>query len=255
MMMPIWLMQAAPPIGVFALLALITLLGGVMRGFSGYGSGLLMAPIFNLLLPPADVVVIILLLNLLTSVQMVPGFLKFVDWRLVLRLFVPALLGLPIGLVLLHSVNPVLMRRGVALLVVLVAVLMLAGWYYRGKRGLVQNALVGASSGFMTAIGGIGGPPIILYLLSDKSLSSSALRAASLTFFSLSQVATLVPLAATGAMTPHQIINTALLLPVAVLANYVGARLHRWSEGRNQALFRRVSLLFLLAVGLFTFLV
>jgi uncharacterized membrane protein YfcA len=254
-MTPYWLVQAAPPLGVFVLLALITLLGGIMRGFSGYGSGLLMAPVFNLLLPPADVVVIILMLNLLTSMQMVPGFLRFVDWRLVLRLFIPALAGLPVGLFLLHSVDPILMRKGVALLVVLVAALMLAGWYYKGKRGLAQNALVGASSGFMTAIGGIGGPPIILYLLSDKSLSSSALRAASLTFFSMAQVATLVPLAATGSVTSHQLINVTLLLPVAVLANYIGSRLHRWSEGRNQALFRRVSLLFLLAVGVFTFVV
>lgn len=253
--MPHWLMQAAPPLSIFVLLASITLLGGIMRGFSGYGSGLLMAPVFNLLLPPADVVVIILMLNLLTSVQMVPGFLRFVDWRLVLRLFIPALAGLPVGLIFLHSVNPVVMRKAVALMVVLVAALMLAGWYYKGRRGLAQNVLVGTSSGFMTAVGGIGGPPIILYLLSDRSLSSSAFRAASLTFFSMSQVATLVPLAATGSMTTEQIINVALLLPVAVLANYVGARLHRWSEGRNQLLFRRISLFFLLAVGLFTFLV
>lgn len=253
--MSFWLEQTAPSLEVFLALAAITLLGGVMRGFSGYGSGLLMAPVFSLLLRPADVVAIILLLNLLTSLQMMPSFLRFVDWRLVLRLFVPALAGLPIGLFLLHSVNPVVMRKTVAFLVVLVAAVMLAGWYYKGKRGTTQDVLVGVSSGFMTAVGGIGGPPIILYLLSDRALSSSAFRAACLTFFSMVQVATLIPLAATGAMSVRQVFYVILLLPVAVLANFVGSRLHRWSEGRNQSLFRRVSLFFLLAIGVFTFLV
>ncbi|WP_298012144.1 sulfite exporter TauE/SafE family protein [uncultured Castellaniella sp.] len=249
------LLQAAPSLHVYLALASITLLGGVMRGFSGYGSGLLMAPVFSLLLAPADVVVIILLLNLLTSLQLMPVFLRRVDWRLTFRLFVPSLAGLPVGLYFLHGVDAMILRRIVAFLVILVAVLMLSGWHYRGRRGVFQDGVVGVSSGFMTAVGGIGGPPVILYLLSDHTLSASVFRAVCLTYFSLGQVATLIPMSAGGIVTGHQLINVVLLLPVAMLANFLGAFLHRWAEGRNQALFRRVSLLFLLATGVFTFLV
>lgn len=249
------LFQVAPTLYVYLALAAITLLGGVMRGFSGYGSGLLMAPVFSLLLAPADVVAIILLLNLLTSLQLMPAFLRRVDWRLAFRLFVPSLAGLPIGLYFLHSVDAVILRRTVAFLVILVAVLMLSGWHYCGRRGVLQDGVVGVSSGFMTAVGGIGGPPVILYLLSDRSLSAGVFRAVCLTYFSMGQVATLVPMSVSGIVTVHQLINVVLLLPVAMLANFLGAFLHRWSEGRNQTLFRRVSLLFLLATGMFTFLV
>jgi uncharacterized membrane protein YfcA len=252
-MAPDWFVQVAPPLNIFLILAITTLLGGVMRGFCGYGSGLLMAPVFNLLLPPTDVVVIILLLNLLTSLQMMPGILRHADWRLVLRLFVPALVGLPIGLYVLHSVDPLFIRRSVALLVVVVAALLLRGWYYRGRRGLPQDGLVGVSSGIMTAIGGIGGPPIILYLLSMQSLSASVIRAVCLAFFSLSQISVLLPMAIAGTATARQGLYVLMLLPVAVLANFIGSLLHRWAQGKNQLLFRRVSLAFLLATGLFTF--
>ena len=124
-----------------------------------------MAPVFSLLMSPTDVVVLVLSLNLLTTFQMLPDALRNVDWRLVARLFVPSLLGLPIGLAMLHMVDPAVMRKTIAVIVILVALLMLAGWHYRGRRGLVQDTAAGALSGVMTAIAGIGGPPVILYIV------------------------------------------------------------------------------------------
>src|SRR5690554_5366667 len=101
-----WLIDSLPPLSVVAILASATLIGCLMRGFSGFGAGLLMAPVFSLVMPPADVVVIILMVNLLTTFQMLPGALRRVDWSLVLRLFIPSLLGMPVGLAMLHLVDP-----------------------------------------------------------------------------------------------------------------------------------------------------
>src|SRR3546814_10166724 len=96
---------------------------------------------------------------------------------------------------------------------------MLAGWYYKGRRGPLQDTLTGAVSGFMTAIAGIGGPPIILYLLSIPSLSPSVLRSVCLVYFSLAQVATLTPLAIGGKLSVEHVVYVAILLPVSVLAS------------------------------------
>jgi uncharacterized membrane protein YfcA len=246
---PDWALQHLPSLPVFAVLAGATFVGSAMRAFSGFGAGLLMAPVFSLLMPPTDVVVLVLGLNILTTLQMLPEALRHVDWRLVLRLFVPSLVGLPVGLAMLHMVDAAVMRKTVAIIVILVALLMLAGWHYRGRRGRIQDSATGALSGFMTAIAGIGGPPVILYMLSDRSLPLVVMRAVSLVFFSMAQVATLAPLAVGGLLTVQQGVYILILLPAAILASLLGAHLHRWSMGQHQERIRRISLFMLLAIG------
>src|SRR3546814_4014155 len=63
-MIPDWVLQALPSLPVFAVLAGATFAGCLMRGFTGFGAGLLMAPIFSLLMPATTVLVVILLLTL-----------------------------------------------------------------------------------------------------------------------------------------------------------------------------------------------
>ncbi len=250
MQMPDGVLEQLPSLSVFAILAGATFVGSAMRGFSGFGAGLLMAPVFSLVMPPTDVVVLVLGINLLTTFQMLPEALRNVDWRLVLRLFIPSLLGLPIGLATLSSIDPIVMRKVVSLIVILVALLMLAGWHYRGRRGLIQDSSAGALSGFMTAIAGIGGPPVILYMMSDRSLPLVVMRAVSLVYFSLGQVATIVPLGLSNSLTGQQGIYALVLLPVAVIASFLGVYLHRWSMGQHQERVRRFSLFLLLAIGI-----
>src|SRR3546814_226327 len=163
-MIPDWLLAQLPTWQVFLVLAAAVFTGCILRGFTGFGAGLLMAPIFSLLMPPANVLVLVLALSLLTSFQMLPDALQRVNWRLVLRLLIPSLFGLPIGLAMVQHVDPGIMRKTVSLMVVILALLMLAGWHYRGHRGLAQDALAGGLSGLMTAIAGIGGPPVVLYI-------------------------------------------------------------------------------------------
>lgn len=244
-----------PSLQVFAVLAGVTFIASAMRAFSGFGAGLLMAPVFSLLMAPTDVLILVLGLNLLTTIQLLPGALRCVDWRLVFRLFIPSLLGVPFGLAAVHSIDAAIMRKAISLIVILVALLMLAGWHYKGRRGVVQDTSVGAVSGFMTAIAGIGGPPVILYMISDRSLPMHVMRAVSLVYFSLGQLATLTPLAAGGSFTGMQGMYLLLLLPVAVLASVFGASLHRWSMGKHQERVRRLSLIMLLLIGITVLLV
>ena len=248
-MIPDWIIQLLPSVSVFAILGSAASVGSAMRAFSGFGAGLLMAPIFSLLMPPTDVVVLVLSLNLLATFQLLPEALRHVDWRLVLRLFIPSLMGLPIGLAMLHMIDATMLRKTVALIVMVVVFLMLAGWHYRGRRGLIQDSSAGAVSGVMTAIAGIGGPPVILYMLSDRSSPLVVIRAVLIVYFSLAQVATLTPLAFMGVVTVQQGVYIMTLLPAVILGNVLGVYLHHYSIGKHQELLRRISLLLLLAIG------
>ncbi|MGE4371080.1 MAG: hypothetical protein AB7E12_15535, partial [Burkholderiaceae bacterium] len=60
-------LQALPAWPVLLVLGFFSLAAGLLRGFSGFGAGLLMAPGFSLFLSPVDVLVIILVLNFVTT--------------------------------------------------------------------------------------------------------------------------------------------------------------------------------------------
>ena len=56
--------QLFPSVVVFLWLSLAVLIAGTVRSFTGFGGGLVLAPLFSLFMAPADMVVVVLLLAL-----------------------------------------------------------------------------------------------------------------------------------------------------------------------------------------------
>jgi len=238
------------PLSAIVVLCVAALVAGIMRGFSGFGGGLLIAPAFSLFMSPTDVVVVVVLLNLLTTVQLLPEVLRNVHWGTVLRLAATAaLIGVPVGVATLHKVDPVMLRRTIGAIVFVTAILLLMGWNYRGRRGRIQDGVVGFFAGLLTSIGGVGGPPVILYLLTDQRLAQHVFRAIVIMLFLILQLVTLSQIGLVGAFTLTQGVYVLILLPVYVLAHWLGERAFlKYGEQRER--FRRVALWSLLSVGL-----
>ena len=59
----------------------VTLVAGLMRGFAGFGSAMLMAPIFAILFGAADMVVTVTAIELVVSLQLFPQVRKDADWK------------------------------------------------------------------------------------------------------------------------------------------------------------------------------
>src|SRR5690625_4267474 len=168
--------QLFPVPGMFGVLLVATIAAATIRAFSGFGAGLLLAPIFTFYLPPSDVVIVVVTLNFLATFQMLPGMWKDIDWPLIWRMVPATLAGIPLGGWLLSWLDPYLMRKIVAGAVAALSVLLLAGWHYKGRRGRTQDAIAGVTSGMLTSIGGIGGPPFVLYMMSAPDVSPQATR-------------------------------------------------------------------------------
>lgn len=221
-----------------------------MRAFSGFGNGLLLAPLFSLYLSPQDMVAVITIINLLGTLQMLPSVWKHIDWPLIWRMVPAALAGVPLGWLLLNALDPLTVRRVVAAIVIIVSVLLLSGWAYRGTRGRWQDMGAGVCSGALTAIAGMGGPPFILYMLSAPNYSPVAFRTFLTVFFVFSQVLVLGMLLFSQAFSINQLVYVGTVLPVHILATVVGSYLFvRALQGHAHQI-KRICLLLLLAVGL-----
>jgi uncharacterized protein len=226
----------------------VTLVAGLMRGFSGFGSAMLMAPIFAILFGSAEMVVTVVAIELVVSLQLFPQVRRFADWKTLRPMSISACVAMPLGVWLLAAVDKGTIVTAVSAIIIGFVVLMWSGWKYRGRRSAVASATVGALSGAMMATTSVGGPPVLLYLLSgsDPPLVN---RANIVTYYFLTQFLLIVIVLATGVAGWDALLRGVVLFPVMLLGAWMGGRLfHGLASDR---LYRNVALGILLATGMF----
>jgi uncharacterized membrane protein YfcA len=234
---------------IFAALA-ITAVAGVMRGYSGFGSALLLAPAYSVLWGPRIGVPVVLVLELAASIQLLPKAFKEADRRVVWPIGAAAVALTPLGAwVLLHAEEEAL-RRFIGGFVLVFGLLLLSPWRYHGARPLALNLAVGSVAGLLKGATGVSGPPVILYLLSGPE-EVRRHRASLILFFGLISVVSIFPPIFGGLMGWGVAARVALLLPVLLLCVPVGARLFHVVP---QGWYRRLALAFLVGTGTVTLL-
>ena len=87
-------------------------------------------------------------------------------WRLLAPIALAACVTVPLGGYVLVHADQDIVRRAIAAVVFIFALLLLKGARYTGAHGPASSGALGALSGTVLGATGIGGPPVILYLLS-----------------------------------------------------------------------------------------
>lgn len=220
----------------------------VLRGFTGFGFALVAVPLLSLVLAPVAAVPIVLLLEIVASLQLLPSVWRHAQWRVVLMLTGGAALGTPIGLYGLAMLPAELMRLAIAVVVLATALLMAAGLRFRRRPG--RRAAVGAGivSGILNGGAAMSGPPVVLFFLASPTAITVG-RASLLLYFLLADVIGAGLAAVSGLVSGQVVLLTAMLAPTLFIGQAIGAKLFR--EDR-QAAYRRVSILVLLAASLLT---
>lgn len=229
-----------------AIAAAVTVAAGLMRGFAGFGSAMMMAPVFALLFGPRTMIGLVAVIELIVTVQLIPMAARQADWRFVGPLTVAALVCMPLGGWLLATIDTDWLTRIVAGIVLIFVLVLASGWRYRGPKRLPITLALGGTSGAMVATTSIGGPPVLIYMLagSDKP---QAVRANIITYFAFLELFLLTQLWFQGYLDEATAIRAIALTPPFVLAAWVGTRSFRAS---SEALYRRIAMLALLTVAL-----
>lgn len=233
------------PIAVFA-----TMFAGLLRGYAGFGTAILLAPVYSTLWGPRTGVPVILLMELFVSAYLIPKALGQANRRVILSIGATAALATPIGAYVLLAADGPTLRRAIGLCVLVMGALMMSGWRYHGSRPLGLNLLVGLLSGLLKGATGMSGPPVILYLLSGPEAAAQH-RANLILYFGLIGIVAVVPPIWGGLVGLPVLVMTGLMLPLLLLSVPVGARMFhvvpvRW--------YKRLALLALLAAGGFALL-
>lgn len=208
---------------VMTALAAATAAAGFLRGYSGFGGGLVMAPFFTRIVGATESVALISLVHLMTSFQGVRKSVALIDKRVVAPLLISAVLSVPIGVYLLGTLQPQIVKAVVAVVVIVFAIAMSAGVQLPGRPTVPKSILVGIVSGILNGFCGIGGPPAVLYVLGGQD-SSDRLRASFIMFFAVLYPVTVFVLAVAGLVTAASVISALVLSPIYFVATEAG----RW---------------------------
>jgi uncharacterized membrane protein YfcA len=234
----------------FLAAACATVVAGLMRGYSGFGTAILLAPVYSTLWSPRLGVPVVLLMELFVSAQLLPRALAEANKRLILPICAAAVLFMPLGAVVLLHADGAILRRSIGALVLVFGLLMMSSWRYHGARPLGLNIAVGLVSGLLKGATGMSGPPVILYLLAGKEEARQH-RANLILYFGVLGVAAVLPPLWAGIIGWPTLLMTAAMLPVLLLAVPIGARLFHVIP---VAWYRRCALIVLVGAGSFALL-
>jgi uncharacterized membrane protein YfcA len=135
------------------------LAAGFVSGLAGFGTGLVALGIWLHAIPPAPAATLVVICSVVAQAQTIPVVRHAIDLRQSWPMLVTGVLGVPLGVALLHHVNPAAFRCGVGVLLLVFSSIMLAGggritsqWGGRGA-----DAGVGLAGGVLGGLAGLSG--------------------------------------------------------------------------------------------------
>ena len=214
--------------------AVIVGVAGLMRGFTGTGSALITAPLFSLLFGPQAAIGMVALLEIGIAIQLMPAAVHLTPWRVIAPMTIVGTLFVPFGAWALIIVDAEIMKRTIALVVLVSSLVLLSGYQYPGQPTARNSVPIGTLSGLLNGATAMGGPPVPLYILAAPWKMEVA-RAALISHACLIMVPTFISLTVGGVVCWCMIGRALLLLPIYVITTWIGSRAFRTA---NESAFR-----------------
>ena len=232
----------------YLLIALVVIFSGFLRGFIGFGSGLLMIPILSYFYSPVFAMVFNIVIEIPATIYLTFVGIKKANLKEITPMMATMMLTIPFGTIFLVSVDEQIIKTLMSILLIFFVILFGSGW--RIKSTITKYVLVlgGAISGLMQGATGMGGPPYVTVLLS-KNDSDEVARANILVITSGLVISAIMSLYYFGLFTKDILFTGAITAPVYVFATYIGTRFFNFSGNKY---YRNSSLVALGIVGVAT---
>lgn len=215
-----------------------TLLGGLVRGFTGFGFAMVFMPLASLVLGPVAALGLIWVIDAPFAFPIAAHAAKRAEWREVLPLLVAASLSLPAGIALLTWLDPLTMRWLLAGLVLGAVALLGSGWRYHGRPGIPLSLGVGTLSGLCNGLASIGGMPLAVFWLGAQRNDRHKTRANMQTYFGLSTSISGTVLFLKGIITLASLLMALPLFAVYGVGLWIGTHGFRLA---SEETFRRIA--------------
>jgi len=225
--------------------ALVAFGAGLIRGFTGFGGPAFILAILTLFFTPVTIVSKILVVDFFTNVYLFKACYRQINWRATLTMVIPTVIFMPLGHWLLIELDPVWMKRAMALIISAACVMMLIGFRYKHPMTRGWLIFVGICSGIVFGGTYIALVAVVFILLGPYDKNEGRTLIISWSFFTVLGFALISAVSGTTGLDD---ITTAL--PGAVtymLGAWLGSQGFRRS---SEKLFRRAAIATLLALSI-----
>jgi uncharacterized membrane protein YfcA len=223
---------------LLAAFAIVVFLAAVIRGYSGFGFSALTVAAMSFALPVRAVVPVVLVLEIVASVQMAPRVLGSLDRQLLLILACGSLLAIPLGQHLLLGIGEPAARVAVSGMILAVTGLVVSGVSLQRWRGTPFFATTGILAGLANGLVAMGGL-VTSSLLLAANLRIETLRATMVALLFLVGGIAITSGLLNGLVDSRSLLLSALMTPPLLLGVTVG---NRRFDPEKTTLYRRITL-------------
>ncbi len=208
----------------------------LIRGITGFGSGLIAIPALATFMPLNVVVPVIALLDLLASLTHGLGNRRIIQWREILSLLPFSLIGIVTAVVLFKTVDSAILSSVMAIFIIGYALFSFRERIAVRRASRFWAAPWGGLGGAVNTMFGTGGPFYVIYL-KLRALDPNELRATIAMILLIDGIGRLVGYSAAGMFTWPVLLLVCAGIPLGGLALYAGGSIQ---TTLNPAVFRQL---------------
>ena len=222
------------------------LVAAFIMSITGFGFVLITTPLLLFLVDPKTAIVYNVILGTLICIPVLWDSRKFFRPRKIAILCLSNIIGIPLGIYALSQLSSPVLRLVVIVTTVIFAGLLAGGVTIKIGRENLGCGVIGFFSGILSTSTGIGGLPVILFLL-NQGWPKDIFRANLTAYFIFSGAVAAVALGFSGVVTVKLFFNALMALPAMAVGYYLGALL---LPRINALVFRKISIYVLMGTGL-----
>jgi len=232
-----------------ALVATIAGVAGFVTGLAGFGTGLVAAGFWLHLVPAPFVPPMVAINSVAAQIASLPAVRREVRWRALTPYLIGAVIGIPLGVLVLRHTSSFLLRPAVGIFLVAFTTFefIAAGRFGIGARGgRAADGVVGTCGGFLGGFAGLSAPVPVVWLRL-RGGPSDAQRAIYQPFNLLVLSGASLAMGIDGQIDRNILMVAGFCLPATLIGSWLGMHCY-WKV--NQGTFRRVVLGLLFLAGL-----
>ena len=209
---------------------------------------LLALPLLSIIFGIHEAVPVLVMMSIVTNLWIAKDHLQELRFKTIVAILLPAALGVPVGIWVLSLISAAQLKTFAGVVIAIFAIGAAMDFSFMKHAHFRKPYLFGFISGILNGSISLSGPPVIAFFAIER-MPKDAFRSNLSAYFFLLNIITLGGMIFTSVCGAHEAITALALLPALILGAVLGISVSRRID---EALFRRMTLVFLLLMGLYT---
>ncbi len=228
----------------------IFLFSSFIQGITGFGFSLIAIPLLLSFIGPKTLIIYTVTYSLFINVIIVRNYYRDANLKRIMPLLISAIIFTFVGVHYLKNIDERMLKLIIGSLLILVGIINNFGIKFSFKNPNKIFLPVGAISGVLNGIGGISGPPVLMFI-SNLDMEISEFKATLSTYFLTLNVVTIISYIYNGLYSIKDIKIMATYLPGIILGVFLGIII---SKQISKLVFKRIVDISILLMGMNIFL-